>query len=159
MNFAELIQAMGQAAAAGDGGRVADFFTEDGVYHDVYYGAFRGRAAIRKMIEDHFHAHGANFKWDFHDPVSDGKTGYARYVFSYESTLEGCEGNRAMFEGVSILELDGDKFASYREVANIGPGLVSLGFPAERTHRILKKHSDELRARDESRHHFPDPIT
>jgi len=154
MNFAEMMQGLANAVSAGDGDKVADFFTDDGVYHDVYYGAFQGREKIKEMIKDYFHAHATNFIWDFHDAISDGKIGYARYVFSYESTIEGCEGNRAMFEGVSIVELDGDKLISYKEVANVGPGLVSLGFPPERTYKILKKHSNQLQERGESQHHF-----
>lgn len=154
MNFAALMQGLADAVSVGDGDRVADFFTEDGIYHDVYYGPFQGRDKIKEMIRDYFHAHGKNFIWDFHGAISDGKIGYARYVFSYESTLPGFEGNRAMFEGVSHVELDGNKLTSYHEVANIGPGLVSLGFPADRTYKILQKHSAMLQARGESKHHF-----
>ncbi|MCW9035733.1 MAG: nuclear transport factor 2 family protein [Rhodospirillales bacterium] len=154
MDFATLMQGLADAASAGDGDKVADFFTDDGIYHDVYYGAFQGREKIKEMIHNYFHAHAKNFIWDFHGAVSDGKVGYARYVFSYESTIAGCEGNRAMFEGVSHVELDGDKLTNYHEVANIGLGLVSLGFPAERTYKILQKHSAQLQARDESKHHF-----
>ena len=43
MSFAHLITRMTQAAVAGDGAGVAGCFTADGIYHDVYYGAFRGR--------------------------------------------------------------------------------------------------------------------
>ena len=46
MEFADLIGRMTRAAAAGDGAGVADCFTDDGVYHDVFYGTFTGRAAI-----------------------------------------------------------------------------------------------------------------
>ena len=33
-----------------DGKRFADLFCEDGVYHDVFYGEFAGRAKIAEMI-------------------------------------------------------------------------------------------------------------
>ena len=35
--------------------RFADLFCEDGVYHDVFYGAFAGRAKIAEMIDDWFY--------------------------------------------------------------------------------------------------------
>ncbi len=154
MEFAKLMQGLADTVSAGDGGKVAQMFTSDGVYHDVYYGEFTGHEPIKDMVENWFHKHATDFKWDFHEAVTDGKIGFARYVFSYVSTMEGCKGNRALFEGVSLVELDGDKIKSYREVANIGPGLVSLGFNSERTYKILKKHSDDLSARDESKGHL-----
>ncbi len=154
MDFIALMQGLADAASAGDGDKVANYFTEDGIYHDVYYGTFQGHENIKKMIETLFHGHATDFIWDFHDPITNGKTGYARYVFSYKSTLEGFEGNQAMFEGVSYVELEGDKLKSYQEIANIGPGLVSLGFPAERTYKILQKHATQLQERGESQHHF-----
>jgi len=154
MDFAKLMNDLSAAVCAGDGAALAKLFTADGVYHDVYYGAFEGHEAIEKMIRELFHGHAKNFIWDFHEPISDGTVGYARYVFSYESTLAGFEGNRAMFEGVACVSLDNGKIKSYSEVANIGPGLVSLGFPAERTSKILQKHSSALQGRDESQHHF-----
>jgi len=32
----------------------AAVFTDDGLYHDVFYGAFQGRAKIAEMLEEHF---------------------------------------------------------------------------------------------------------
>ena len=37
-----------------DGKRFADLFCADGVYHDVFYGEFAGRAKIAEMIDDLF---------------------------------------------------------------------------------------------------------
>ncbi|MEM9360331.1 MAG: nuclear transport factor 2 family protein, partial [Pseudomonadota bacterium] len=79
MAFAELIQNMAAAAARGDGQAVADCFTDDGIYDDVFYGPFQG-ARIKDMIENYFHRDGCNFRWDMHDPVDNGNVGYARYV-------------------------------------------------------------------------------
>ncbi|MEM9140432.1 MAG: nuclear transport factor 2 family protein, partial [Pseudomonadota bacterium] len=116
MAFEALIRSMTEAACRGDGLGVADCFTADGVYHDVFYGAFRGRD-IARMIEGHFHRDARDFRWDLHGPVSDGAVGYARYVFSYESKLPGHAGQRACFEGVAICRLQDDLIADYREVA------------------------------------------
>lgn len=152
MAFAQLIARMTQAAVRGDGAAVAACFTPDGVYHDVFYGAFRG-AEIAEMIEERFHRDGKDFRWDIFDPVDDGETGYARYVFSYDSKIAGAEGRRAIFEGVAICRLDGDRIASYSEVANAATGLVCLGFPPERLAKFLARQTDALKARDEASAH------
>ena len=151
--FADLMNVFAAAAIAGDGTRFSQLFTEDGVYHDVFYGEFRGRAAIADMLENRFHRDADNFRWDMHDPVRDGAVGYVRYVFSYDSKLAGCEGRRGLFEGVGILGLDGDLIRSYREVANVGPGLVALGFAPERLSKILGRAARELAGRPEAAGH------
>ena len=151
--LAALLDAFTKAVAAGDGAGFAALFTEDGCYHDVFYGAFRGRAAIADMLENRFHRDAGNFRWDMHDPVRDGEIGYARYVFSYDSKLAGAEGRRVVFEGVSIFGLSGDRIKDYREVANVGPGLVALGFAPERIAKILGRQAAELAARPEAGGH------
>jgi hypothetical protein len=67
-----------------------------------------------------------------HEPVTDGHTLYARYTFSYVSTLPEAQGRRVGFEGVSIIKLRDGLIVEYREVANVGPALVALGFAPER---------------------------
>lgn len=153
--FADLIRAMTGAAVAGDGAGVAACFTEDGVYHDVFYGEFAGRESIRELIEERFHRDARNFIWDIHDPVEAGGVGYARYVFSYESLLKGHEGRRACFEGVGICRLSGGLIARYSEVADAGTGLSLIGFPPERIARWEAKQAERLLAREEARRHRP----
>ena len=48
MDFGVLIRKMTQAACEGDGAGVAACFTENGVYHDVFYGSFEGRSRLRR---------------------------------------------------------------------------------------------------------------
>ena len=107
MSFAALLSAMTAAVCRGDGAAVAACFTPDGVYHDCFYGAFEG-VAIASMIEGFFHRDAGDFRWDLHDVVDDGRTGYARYVFSYTSKLPEAQGRRAIFEGVSICRTEID---------------------------------------------------
>ena len=152
MKFAELLGRMTAAAARGTGAEVAACFTADGVYHDVFYGAQRGRAAIVDMIENRFHGDAADFVWELHDPVTDGTTGYARYTFSYSSRLPGCEGRRAIFEGVAICRLKRGLIAEYREIANVYPALSMLGFADERIARFAARQARELVERAGSRH-------
>jgi len=142
-----------RAVESRDGAGFAQLFAEDGVYHDIFYGVFEGRARIAELIDDWFHRDARDFRWDMHDPVSDGSMLYARYVFSYVSTLPEAQGRRVMFEGVSIMRLENGLIREYHEVANTGPALLRLGFPAERVAKILRRQDDALRGRDEAHRH------
>ena len=104
MNVTGMLRAFCDAVEQHDGNALANLFTEDGVYHDVFYGAFAGRAKIAEMIDDWFYRTATDFRWDMHAPVSDGHTLYARYTFSYRSTLPEAKGARAMFE-IFVAEL------------------------------------------------------
>lgn len=151
---AALLSRFTRAVEAGDGAAFSALFTPDGVYHDVFYGEFQGRERIAAMLTDWFHRDARDFRWDMHDPVCDGTTLYARYVFSFTSKLKGAEGQRAMFEGVSIMTLRDGLIAQYREVANTAPGLVDLGFPAERLARRFARDGADLRMRAEAARHL-----
>lgn len=153
MAFAALIRRLADRAVAGDGAGVAACFTPDGVYHDVFYGSFRGHAAIADMIEGHFHRDGEDFRWDMRAPVSDGATGYARYVFSYRSRLPACAGQRAVFEGVAVATLQDGLIAEYHEVANAATGLRLMGFDDARLARFIDRQAAALTARDEAAAH------
>jgi ketosteroid isomerase-like protein len=137
-----------------DGTGFATLFTEDGVYHDVFYGAFAGRAKIAEMIDDWFYRTATDFRWDMHDPVSDGKTLYARYTFSYRSLLPEAKGARVMFEGVAIMTLRDGLIAEYHEVANTATGFVDMNFAPERIAKIVAKQGAALKARPEMKRHL-----
>lgn len=136
-----------------DGKSFAALFTEDGTYHDVFYGAFTGRAKIAEMIDDWFYRTASDFRWDMHDPVSNGSTLYARYTFSYKSKLPEANGARAMFEGVAIMTLKDGLIAEYHEVANTAPGFVDMNFAPERIAKIIAKQGAALKARPEMARH------
>ena len=142
------------AVEAEDSTRFAALFAEDGVYHDVFYGEFAGRERIAAMIRDWFCRDATDFRWDMRDPVFDGTTLYARYVFSFRSKLPEAAGKRAMFEGVSIMTFRHNLIAAYREVANTMPGLVDLGFAPERIARIAAKEGAALRRSGEAARHL-----
>lgn len=153
MPFKQLINAMTQAAVRGDGRAVADCFTDDGVYHDVFYGSFKGNQ-IADLIEGYFHRDASDFIWDLHNPVEADGIGYARYVFSYKSKLPGKEGTRAGFEGVSICKLQMGKIAEYREVALAACSLHMLGMADAKVARFVSKEAKEFAGRNEAAHHF-----
>jgi ketosteroid isomerase-like protein len=152
----EILGALTSAVEHRNGAAVAALFTEDGVYHDVFYGSFAGRARIAALIEDWFYRDADDFRWDMHAPVSDGRTLYARYVFSYRSTLPGAEPGRVVFEGVAVLRLRDGLIAEYGEVANVGPAFTRLGFAAERIAKLLRRQDQELRGRAEAARHVAD---
>jgi len=154
MNIAAMLHAFCGAVERRNGKAFAGLFTEDGVYHDVFYGAFKGRTAIADMIDDHFYRTATDFRWDMHDPVSDGETLYARYTFSYRSLLPEANGARVMFEGVSIMKLREGQVAEYREVANTATGFVDMNFAPERIVKIAARQGAALKARSEMARHL-----
>lgn len=153
METSALLKAFCSAVERRDGKGFASLFTEDGVYHDVFYGAFAGHQKIAELIDDWFYRTAHEFRWEMHRPVSDGQCLYAYYTFSYVSKLPEAQGRRVGFEGVSMMALRDGKIAEYREVANVGPAFVELGFPPERTSKILAKEGAHLKQRPEWRRH------
>jgi limonene-1,2-epoxide hydrolase len=154
MDTTELLRVFCDAVEQRNGAAFASLFTEDGVYHDVFYGAFEGREKIAALIDDWFYRTATDFRWDMHQPVSDGRTLYARYTFSYRSTLPEAKGARAMFEGVAIMRLRDGRIESYREVANVAPGFVDMNFAPERIAKIAARQGAELRSRPEMKRHL-----
>jgi ketosteroid isomerase-like protein len=154
MNISTMLRAFCDAVEQRNGKGLAELFTEDGVYHDVFYGAFEGRTKIAEMIDDWFYRTATDFRWDVHAPVSDGHTLYARYTFSYRAMLPEAKGARAMFEGVAIMALRDGKISGYHEVANAAPGFVDMNFAPERIAKIIARQGAALKARPEMTRHL-----
>ena len=154
MTTETLLRAFCDAVERHNGKAFAELFTEDGVYHDVFYGAFAGRAKIAGMIDEVFYRTATDFRWDMHSPVSDGKTLYAHYTFSYRSTLPEAKGARVMFEGVAMMKLRDRKILEYHEVANTAPAFVDMNFAPERIANIFARQGAALKARPEMRRHL-----
>ena len=156
MNTSAMLKSFCDAVEARNGKAFAELFTEEGVYHDVFYGAFKGRAKIAELIDDWFYRTATDFRWDMHAPVSDGHTLYARYTFSYRSLLPEANGARAMFEGVAIMTLRDGGIVEYHEVANTAPAFVELNFAPERIAKIMARQGAALKARPEMARHLKD---
>ncbi|MEC9251550.1 MAG: nuclear transport factor 2 family protein [Pseudomonadota bacterium] len=146
--FDRILRRFTSAVESGDGQKLAELFTEDGVYNDCFYGAFHGRDAIARMLEMHFWGHAEEFRWQMFEPIANSGMGYARYRFSYVSKLEGAEGERVVFEGMSQFTLDAGLIRVYREEFNTGIAISQLNFPAERIARHLARKADRVRAAD-----------
>ena len=150
MDFEALLENFTNAIESGDGSALAALFTEDGVYHDGFYGANRGRDAIARMLEDEFWRDAEGFRWRMYDPVCDGRVGYARYLFSYRSKLPGVEGRPVLFDGMSQFTFDGKLIACYREQFNTGMAMAQLDFAPERIARNLARRAEALKKVDQS---------
>jgi ketosteroid isomerase-like protein len=154
MEFRQLLDGFTAAVEAGDGEALASVFTEDGQYHDVFYGTFAGREAIARMLENYFCRDAEAFKWEMLDAVDDGRTGYARWRFSYTAKIEASRGRRIFMEGVGYFRLRDGLIESYEDYARIGEVLVQLGLPEAKTLRVLAKMAAAQNAKPEAAAHL-----
>lgn len=155
MGFEALLKEFTAAVEAGDGKRLANLFTDDGIYHDTFYGAFQGHDAIAHMLEGMFWRDAEAFAWETTDPVSEGDRGYARWIFSYTSKLPEASGRRVVFEGMSLFRLRDGKIQHYGEIFDRALALEQVAFPPERISRFVGKAVAELRARVAGTRHLP----
>jgi hypothetical protein len=137
-DFAALLERMTRAICAGEGALAAACFTPEGVYHDGFYGEFKGREEIARMVSV-FHRDARDFEWKLMDALSDGRVGYARYAISYVSRLPGAEGRPAGFAGTSFCRLEGGLILRYEEQFERAPVLAQLGFPDERIVKSVRR--------------------
>ena len=79
------------------------FTVASGHYHDTIYGWFRGRAEIGRMLETLWHREATDYRWGMFDHVTDGRIGYAHWLFSYTVTMAGFAGRRPVVSGASRL--------------------------------------------------------
>ncbi|MCC6921177.1 MAG: nuclear transport factor 2 family protein [Alphaproteobacteria bacterium] len=150
-----MLDGLCRAAEAVDGDRFASYFTEDGVYHDGFYGAFAGRTRIAEMINQWFFKHARDMRWDMLEPALQGDRLYTRYIFSYNSKLPEANNARTMFEAVSIMTLRDGKIAEYREVADCGTAFADMTFHPERIFKIFERRAAALKLRPEVARHLP----
>ena len=137
--FETLLVRMTSAICSGNPDAAAACFTPEGLYHDGFYGEFRGRAEIARMVREFFYRDARDFEWKLSSAVSDGRIGYARYEFSYVSKIPASEGRRVGFAGISCCELEAGLIRRYGEIFERAPVLAKLGFPDERILKSVKR--------------------
>lgn len=137
--FETLLSRMTSAICRGDAEGAAACFAPDGVYHDGFYGEFKGRAEIVRMLRELFYRDARDFEWKLSGAVSDGRTGYARYEFSYVSKLAGSEGKKAGFAGICCCELGAGLIRHYSEIFDRAPVLAQLGFADARILKTVRR--------------------
>lgn len=138
-SFGKLLTSMTGAICAGDADGAAACFTPEGVYHDGFYGEFKGRAEIVRMLREFFYADARDFKWLVQKPVCDGKYGYASYAFSYLPQMPGAPDHRIGFEGISVCVLENGLIRHYSEIFERATVLSKLGFPESRILKSVKR--------------------
>ena len=154
MTFDQLLKEFTVAVEAGDGKRLGALFTEDGVYHDTFYGAFKGPAAIAEMLVNRFWRDAEKFKWAMRHPVSDGQNGYAEWTFSYTSKMPDSRGKRVVAEGMSRFALKDGRIQHYGESFDGALALSQLGFPPERLAKLARRWAEEKRALPHAAEHL-----
>jgi ketosteroid isomerase-like protein len=137
--FQALLERMTQAICRGDAEAAAACFAESGVYHDGFYGEFKGRAAIADMVRRHFLGNASDFSWTLSDVVAEGDRGYASYAFAYTSKMPGSEGRRAGFSGICKVRLKDGLIERYEEIFERAQVLARLGFADERILKSVRK--------------------
>jgi hypothetical protein len=152
-SFTKVLDSFTDAVERGDGAALSLLFTPDGSYHDMFYGAFTGRAAIRDMLA-RFHNDGERFRWQMFDPVADGRTGYARWLFSFDSRRPATRGRRVVIEGVGHFSLDAGLIRRYEDMARSAECLVSLGLPDDAIVGVARKWATAQEGRPDVREHL-----
>jgi len=138
-SFQALLERMTAAICRGDGVVAAACFVEEGVYHDGFYGEFRGRAAIADMVRRLFHGNARDLSWALSDVVVEGDVGYASYDFSYVSKMPGSEGRRAGFSGMCKVRMKDGLIERYEEIFERAQVLARLGFADARIVKSVRK--------------------
>lgn len=103
-----------------------------------FYGEFKGRAEIARMVRGFFHRDACDFSWTISHAVSDGRIGYASCEFSYVSKMAGSEGRRVNVPGMCRCELDDGLISRYSEMFERAPVLAKLGFADDRILKSVK---------------------
>ena len=70
MDVNALLRAFCDAVERRDGAGFASLFSEDGIYHDAFYGAFAGRAKIAELIDDWFYRTALDFRTGYGRPYA-----------------------------------------------------------------------------------------
>ena len=153
MDFDEILHRFSAAVAAHDSTGLAALFTPDGCYDDCFFGRHRGRDEIAAML-DRFHVGGEAFFWEFRNPLSDGASGYAGYLFSYRSKEPESAGRTIVFEGIARFTLRDGLIARYEEAFDRGVAFSQLGYATERIGKLLGRYARDLGQREEVAAHL-----
>ena len=149
MEFSEIVKTFTTAVENNDGEALASLFTVDGIYDDYIYGEFKGKKNIAIMLPTHFHRDAKNFSWEMYDLISNESKGYARYRFSFTSTLAGSEDLIVAVPGMAYFQFNGSLIKYYGEVVNGGIPMAQLNLPSKKIKRVFQKWSDRALESDQ----------
>ena len=148
MEFSEIVKTFTTAVENNDGQKLASLFTIGGIYDDYIYGEFKGREKIATMLPTHFHRDAKDFSWEMYDLLSYERIGYARYRFSFTSTLPGSENLKVAVPGMAFFKFNSSLIEYYGEVVNGGIPMAQLNLPAGKIKRVFEKWSHRTLASD-----------
>ena len=140
MTGSDLVQAFATAFNREDVPGLLACFTEDAVYHDIFYGRHQGRAGLKDLFEKMFRD-GRHSTWSMHVVVADPLRAAAEWTFSYtvSDAIPRSAGRKVRFSGMSLFELKGGKAASYREYFDSGMAFLQMGFAPESLAKVLAR--------------------
>jgi limonene-1,2-epoxide hydrolase len=121
-NYEQLVRDFCQAWADGDHDRVVEFFTEDGVYHNIPVDPMVGHEAIRAMI-DGFTAGLKVQVFRIDTMLSKGSTVVTERVDIFEKE----SGDTIELPVLGIFEFEGDKIAKWREYFDLNQFMSQMG--------------------------------
>ena len=142
MEFGKIVKTFTSAVENNDGETLASLFTLEGIYDDYIYGEFKGRRNIAMMLPTHFHRDAKDFCWEMYDLISNESKGYARYRFSFTSTLAGSENLCVAVPGMAYFQFSGKHIEYYGEVVNGGIPMAQLNLPSKKIKRVFEKWSE-----------------
>ena len=142
LEFSTIVKTFTTAVENNDGEKLASLFTVDGIYDDYIYGEFKGRRNIAMMLPTHFHRDARNFSWEMYDLLNNKSKGYARYRFSFTSTLTSSENLKVAVHGMAYFHFEDNLIKYYGEVVNGGIPMAQLNLPAGKIKRVFEKWSD-----------------
>jgi|SRR5215469_4114491 len=135
-----IVRAFEQAFNRQDVNALLDCFTETASYHDTFFGAHTGRAALRAMFERMFRE-GREYAWTMETVLEQRELAAAEWTFSYVVTeaIPRSAGRKVRFPGMSVFELRDGKITAYREYFDKGAALLQLGFKPESLAKVLSR--------------------
>ena len=125
LDHEQLVRDFCQAWADADFDRVVDFFTEDGVYHNIPVDPMVGHEAIRMMI-DGFTAGLKIIEFSIDTMISKGSTVITERVDIFERP----DGVQVSLPVMGIFEFEGEKIAKWREYFDLNQFMAQV-MPAE----------------------------
>ena len=124
-DYEQLVRDFCQAWADADFDRVVEYFTADGVYHNIPVDPMVGHEAIRMMI-DGFTAGLKIVEFRIDNMISKGSMVITERVDIFESP----EGTLVSLPVMGIFEFEGDKIAKWREYFDLNQFMAQV-MPAE----------------------------
>lgn len=144
--FKAIVDRFAEAVESGEPDRIAGLFSEEGIYHDLVYGDFRGRAAIAGMFRDRWFRDAGRFQWEMLDPIFRDGVGYAHWLHSFD--LKNPTGRqRVIVDGASQFVIGADGLIErYREWTEGFGALLRAGASQSTIDFIMYRHDDKVRA-------------